>query len=225
MVGDPTPALLALQSVRLEVEGKILLRELSLEVREGEMHALIGANGAGKSSLAWTASFSACLAERVRDPAALLDRLRRQRARGDDDRARHLQRAPFEAWARDNIVYFISYAAGVLIAEAQLPIPTLQPSRHELLVDPHSDPLVAVGVALDAAIRFQGAFLTYHMQERSAPVQLPLMRKPVNPCDVSRRPSRAPSRNPNRKPPRDRSPAAPIRSPTRTGSTGRRYRP
>jgi Fe-S cluster assembly ATP-binding protein len=53
MVGDPTPALLALQSVRLEVEGKILLRELSLDVREGEMHALIGANGAGKSSLAY----------------------------------------------------------------------------------------------------------------------------------------------------------------------------
>jgi branched-chain amino acid transport system ATP-binding protein len=50
MDGDSAPALLEVQSIRLEVEGKILLREVSLEIREGERHALIGANGAGKSS-------------------------------------------------------------------------------------------------------------------------------------------------------------------------------
>jgi Fe-S cluster assembly ATP-binding protein len=53
MDGDSAPALLEVQSIRLEVEGKILLREVSLEIREGERHALIGANGAGKSSLAY----------------------------------------------------------------------------------------------------------------------------------------------------------------------------
>lgn len=45
-------ALLKLDGISLDVMGRSILRDVCLEVRPKEIHALIGANGSGKSSLA-----------------------------------------------------------------------------------------------------------------------------------------------------------------------------
>ena len=45
------PALLRIEDLHVEVEGKPVLQGVDLEVPEGEVHALMGRNGSGKSSL------------------------------------------------------------------------------------------------------------------------------------------------------------------------------
>jgi Fe-S cluster assembly ATP-binding protein len=43
---------LLIKDLHVEVEGKIVLRGLNLEIKKGEVHALMGPNGTGKSTLA-----------------------------------------------------------------------------------------------------------------------------------------------------------------------------
>ena len=49
--GDPTPALLELQGITLAGRGQLRLETIKLRIQSGERVALIGASGAGKSSL------------------------------------------------------------------------------------------------------------------------------------------------------------------------------
>ena len=45
------PAALRVEGLNVEVDGRTVLRDVSLEVPEGEVHVLLGPNGSGKSSL------------------------------------------------------------------------------------------------------------------------------------------------------------------------------
>jgi len=44
--------MLQLRNLRLVLSGKEILHDLTLEVRDGEIHSILGANGTGKSTLA-----------------------------------------------------------------------------------------------------------------------------------------------------------------------------
>ena len=50
--GRAEPALLRVDNLRVEVGGKPILNGLSLDVRAGEVHAVMGPNGSGKSTFA-----------------------------------------------------------------------------------------------------------------------------------------------------------------------------
>jgi Fe-S cluster assembly ATP-binding protein len=43
--------MLEIKNLKVEIKGKILLKNFNLAVKEGEVHAIMGPNGAGKSSL------------------------------------------------------------------------------------------------------------------------------------------------------------------------------
>lgn len=47
-------SLLSIENLHVSVEGKIILNGFDLEVRPGEVHAIMGPNGSGKSTLAYT---------------------------------------------------------------------------------------------------------------------------------------------------------------------------
>lgn len=44
---------LSIRNLRVSVEGKLILKDLSLEVKLGEIHAIMGPNGSGKSTMAY----------------------------------------------------------------------------------------------------------------------------------------------------------------------------
>ncbi len=53
MIPMPTPPLLEIKDLHAEVDGKPILKGLSLTIRAGEVHAVMGPNGSGKSTLAY----------------------------------------------------------------------------------------------------------------------------------------------------------------------------
>lgn len=50
MIREGSPTLLSVSELTAEVEGKSILRGLNLEIKAGEIHAIMGPNGSGKST-------------------------------------------------------------------------------------------------------------------------------------------------------------------------------
>ncbi|MEE8442285.1 MAG: ATP-binding cassette domain-containing protein, partial [Dehalococcoidia bacterium] len=50
-MGEP---FFVIEDLHVEVEGKEILKGVTLEVNQGEIHALMGPNASGKSTLAYT---------------------------------------------------------------------------------------------------------------------------------------------------------------------------
>jgi Fe-S cluster assembly ATP-binding protein len=44
---------LSIKNLRVSIEDKLILKDLSLEVKQGEIHAIMGPNGSGKSTMAY----------------------------------------------------------------------------------------------------------------------------------------------------------------------------
>ncbi len=44
--------MLSIKNLQVSINGKVILKDLNLEVKEGEVHAIMGPNGSGKSTLA-----------------------------------------------------------------------------------------------------------------------------------------------------------------------------
>ncbi len=60
-------SVLKIENLWVSVEGKPILKGVSLDVKQGEIHALMGPNGSGKSTLAYALDGSPQVRDRRRE--------------------------------------------------------------------------------------------------------------------------------------------------------------